>query len=113
MRSDGPHVVGKNIPQLVLGHLAKIGGATAKTGDPGYGIASRAAGGFDPRGHAGIEVRAAGLVHQHHGPLVEAFCLQERLVSRGNHINNGIADRSDIIEQSHGAGAFSKVDLGG
>ena len=77
--ADRLHVVGKDLAKLVVRHLADEGGAAAEAGDPGDGVAGRAAGGLDRRAHARIERRRAGVVDQHHRALDQALARQEVL----------------------------------
>ena len=101
MGAHRAHVVGEDFSQLVVGHLAEIGRLAAEAGDAGDGVARRTAGGFHARRHFGVERLRLRLVDQHHGALVEAVGGQEGVVGRGYYVDDGVADRGDVVEVWH------------
>jgi hypothetical protein len=101
--ADGAHVMGEDVPQLVLGHLAQIGRPTAEAGDPGDGVAGRTARGLDAGRHLAVEFHAARFVDQHHGALVQGVGGEEVVGRRGDHVDDGVADGGDVVEFGHWA----------
>ncbi len=100
-RADGPDVMGEDFAQRVPGHLADKKRSAAEAGDPGDGIGRRAAGSLDPRGHAPIELMRARLVDEAHRALVQTLRVEEGVVGPGQDIDDGVADRGDVVSGGH------------
>ena len=91
-----PHVMSEDGAQLIVLHLAEIGGLAAEGGNAGGGVAGRAAGDLDGLPHVGIERFGARLVDQVHRALDQPMPVDETVLDARHHVDDGIADAQDI-----------------
>src|SRR3546814_7369630 len=79
-----------------MGDPADEPGPASQRGYAGRSIRRRTARRFPARRHASIEPCRLLCVDQPHGALDQPFGAEERLVGGCDHIDDGIADRTDI-----------------
>ena len=96
--ADAADVVREDLAELVVGDLADEPAFAAERGDAGDRIGSRAAGDLHARAHLGVErVGFLGREHELHRALGDADLFDERVVCGGEDVDDGIADRDDVI----------------
>ncbi len=93
---DRGDVVAKHLAQQIVAHLADIAAAAAERGDPGHGVAGRAARALDRRPHLPIERFGALGIDQGHRARGEVLLGEKPLVGMRDHVDDRIADADDI-----------------
>jgi hypothetical protein len=94
-------ILSEHVAQPIGRDLADEGRPAAEAGDAGDGVAGRAARGLDPRRHRAVQRLGARLVDQHHRRLGHIVSCEEGVVRWGDHIDEGVADRRDVIVGVH------------
>ena len=96
LHTDCRDVVAVDLAEEVVAYLADIGTPPAKRGEAGHGVAHRSARDLDRRPHQRVERLGPLGIDQGHRPLDERLACEKRVVSAGDHVDNGIADADDI-----------------
>ena len=89
--------MGIKTADLIVLHLADIGGARTESGDTDDGVGGRAAGHFGRRTHVGIDRCGARLVDQRHAALGHAVRGEKALIGLHQNVENRIADPEHIV----------------
>ncbi len=94
--SERPDVMGKDLAQLIIPHLADIGGGATKRCETRNRIAARPARDFDGRAHNAIKLRCTVFIDQRHGAFFDTVGGKKIVSPFRNDINNRIADTGNI-----------------
>ena len=94
--AGGADVVREDRAELIVGHLADVGRLAPERGDAGDRVPRRTAGRLLARSHDAVELLGHLGVDQIHRALRQVVRRQQRVVGLGDHVDDGVADRSHV-----------------
>ena len=95
------HVVRENLAELIIGDLPDKRALVTQRRQPRERVRGRTARDFACRTHAAIQRNRGIAVDQAHRAAFEAFAREKLEVGVGNHVDDGIADRDDVVGGLH------------
>ncbi len=94
--TEGAHIMGEHIAQLVVTHLPDEGAALAQCREASQRVRRWSAADLLTRAHIGIERLGRLRVDQLHAALGQRMFGKECVIAGSKHVDNGIADRDNI-----------------
>ena len=92
-------VVAEHLAELVVGDLPDVGARPAERRDAGHRVRGGTSRLLDARPHRVVQVLRALRVDQGHRGLHEPVGVEERVVTIGQHVDEGISDADDVEER--------------
>ena len=84
------------VAELIAGHLADVCRLAPERGDAGDRVPRRTAGRLLARSHDAVQLLGHLGVDQVHRALRQVVLREQGVVGLGNHVDDGVADRSDV-----------------
>ena len=95
--ADREQIVAEHPAQLVVAHLADVGGAAPEAGDATHRVGGRAAAHLDRRTERPVQLDGAFGLDQRHRSLHEVVLPEELVAGVGDHVDERVADADDVV----------------